>query len=103
MLQLKQRELWEDLPLLCFLLVRLISLGQHTANLYCQSACSRYSCVVSWLVMSPSHPPLSNFSLQLFQWKQLENLYFREKKFAVEVNDPHRSEKEKHFIYLNRS
>lgn len=29
-------------------------------------------------------------SLQLFQWKQLENLYFREKKFAVEVNDPDR-------------
>ncbi|CAB1427142.1 unnamed protein product [Pleuronectes platessa] len=29
-----------------------------------------------------------NFTL--FQWKQLENLYFREKKFAVEVNDPHR-------------
>uniref|UniRef100_A0A672PSD9 FERM domain containing 4Bb n=1 Tax=Sinocyclocheilus grahami TaxID=75366 RepID=A0A672PSD9_SINGR len=27
---------------------------------------------------------------KLFQWKQLENLYFREKKFAVEVNDPHR-------------
>lgn len=27
---------------------------------------------------------------QLYQWKQLENLYFREKKFAVEVNDPHR-------------
>uniref|UniRef100_A0A3P8QT87 FERM domain-containing protein n=1 Tax=Astatotilapia calliptera TaxID=8154 RepID=A0A3P8QT87_ASTCA len=27
---------------------------------------------------------------QLFQWKQLENLYFREKKFSVEVNDPHR-------------
>ncbi|KAM9758616.1 FERM domain-containing protein 4B isoform 2-T2 [Menidia menidia] len=27
----------------------------------------------------------------LFQWKQLENLYFREKKFAVEVNDPHRT------------
>ncbi|MEQ2187861.1 hypothetical protein GOODEAATRI_009029 [Goodea atripinnis] len=26
----------------------------------------------------------------LFQWKQLENLYFREKKFAVEVNNPHR-------------
>ncbi|KAJ8259755.1 hypothetical protein GJAV_G00173040 [Gymnothorax javanicus] len=26
----------------------------------------------------------------LYQWKQLENLYFREKKFAVEVNDPHR-------------
>ncbi|XP_056220401.1 FERM domain-containing protein 4B isoform X4 [Seriola aureovittata] len=26
---------------------------------------------------------------KLFQWKQLENLYFREKKFAVEVNDPH--------------
>uniref|UniRef100_A0A3B4X6A8 FERM domain containing 4B n=1 Tax=Seriola lalandi dorsalis TaxID=1841481 RepID=A0A3B4X6A8_SERLL len=25
---------------------------------------------------------------KLFQWKQLENLYFREKKFAVEVNDP---------------
>lgn len=40
---------------------------------------------------------------QLFQWKQLENLYFREKKFAVEVNDPHRSEKEKHFSYLHWS
>ncbi|XP_074861790.1 FERM domain-containing protein 4B isoform X2 [Carettochelys insculpta] len=25
---------------------------------------------------------------KLFQWKQLENLYFREKKFAVEVHDP---------------
>ncbi|XP_033977553.1 FERM domain-containing protein 4B-like isoform X2 [Trematomus bernacchii] len=28
---------------------------------------------------------------KLYQWKQLENLYFREKKFAVEVNDPHRT------------
>ncbi|KAG7252482.1 hypothetical protein CRUP_011208, partial [Coryphaenoides rupestris] len=27
---------------------------------------------------------------RVYQWKQLENLYFREKKFAVEVNDPHR-------------
>ncbi|XP_078517595.1 FERM domain-containing protein 4B isoform X2 [Lissotriton helveticus] len=27
---------------------------------------------------------------KLFQWKQLENLYFREKKFAVEVHDSHR-------------
>ncbi|XP_067229587.1 FERM domain-containing protein 4B isoform X2 [Chanodichthys erythropterus] len=27
---------------------------------------------------------------KLFLWKQLENLYFREKKFAVEVNDPQR-------------
>ncbi|XP_026117246.1 FERM domain-containing protein 4B-like isoform X5 [Carassius auratus] len=27
---------------------------------------------------------------KLFLWKQLENLYFREKKFAVEVNDPKR-------------
>uniref|UniRef100_A0A8B9H2C3 FERM domain containing 4Ba n=1 Tax=Astyanax mexicanus TaxID=7994 RepID=A0A8B9H2C3_ASTMX len=26
----------------------------------------------------------------IFHWKQLENLYFREKKFAVEVNDPQR-------------
>lgn len=37
--------------------------------------------------------PLINhyfYPLQLYQWKQLENLYFREKKFAVEVNDPHR-------------
>ncbi|KAM9859685.1 FERM domain-containing protein 4B [Aulostomus maculatus] len=29
---------------------------------------------------------------KLFHWKQLENLYFREKKFAVEVNNPHRRE-----------
>ncbi|XP_073671292.1 FERM domain-containing protein 4B isoform X4 [Paramisgurnus dabryanus] len=27
---------------------------------------------------------------KLFLWKQLENLYFREKKFAVEVNNPQR-------------
>ncbi|XP_076870154.1 FERM domain-containing protein 4B isoform X2 [Brachyhypopomus gauderio] len=27
---------------------------------------------------------------KIFHWKQLENLYFREKKFAVEVNDSHR-------------
>ncbi|XP_016374473.1 FERM domain-containing protein 4B-like [Sinocyclocheilus rhinocerous] len=27
---------------------------------------------------------------KLFLWKQLENLYFREKKFAVEVSDPQR-------------
>ncbi|XP_072541006.1 FERM domain-containing protein 4B isoform X2 [Salminus brasiliensis] len=27
---------------------------------------------------------------KIFHWKQLENLYFREKKFAVEVNDPQR-------------
>ncbi|XP_059415927.1 FERM domain-containing protein 4B-like isoform X2 [Carassius carassius] len=27
---------------------------------------------------------------KLFLWKQLENLYFREKKFAVEVNEPQR-------------
>ncbi|XP_067854986.1 FERM domain-containing protein 4B-like isoform X2 [Heptranchias perlo] len=27
---------------------------------------------------------------KIFQWKQLENLYFREKKFAVEVHDPRR-------------
>uniref|UniRef100_A0A3B4DJ18 FERM domain-containing protein n=1 Tax=Pygocentrus nattereri TaxID=42514 RepID=A0A3B4DJ18_PYGNA len=27
---------------------------------------------------------------KIFRWKQLENLYFREKKFAVEVNDPQR-------------
>ncbi|CAG2101826.1 unnamed protein product [Medioppia subpectinata] len=26
-----------------------------------------------------------------FQWKQLENLYFREKKFSIEVRDPKRS------------
>lgn len=28
--------------------------------------------------------------LQVFQWRQLENLYFREKKFSVEVHDPRR-------------
>ncbi|KAK1796340.1 hypothetical protein P4O66_009408 [Electrophorus voltai] len=27
---------------------------------------------------------------KIFHWKQLENLYFREKKFAVEVNNSHR-------------
>lgn len=27
---------------------------------------------------------------QVFQWRQLENLYFREKKFSVEVHDPRR-------------
>uniref|UniRef100_A0A2K6GNQ0 FERM domain containing 4A n=1 Tax=Propithecus coquereli TaxID=379532 RepID=A0A2K6GNQ0_PROCO len=28
---------------------------------------------------------------QIFQWRQLENLYFREKKFSVEVHDPRRA------------
>ncbi|XP_033881660.3 FERM domain-containing protein 4A isoform X3 [Acipenser ruthenus] len=28
---------------------------------------------------------------KVFQWKQLENLYFREKKFSVEVHDPRRA------------
>ncbi|XP_038141151.1 FERM domain-containing protein 4B isoform X3 [Cyprinodon tularosa] len=48
-----------------------------------------------WLGVS--YKGISQYDLQdklkprkLFQWKQLENLYFREKKFAVEVNDPHR-------------
>ncbi|XP_034023348.1 FERM domain-containing protein 4B [Thalassophryne amazonica] len=48
-----------------------------------------------WLGLS--YKGIGQFDLQdrlkprkLFQWKQLENLYFREKKFAVEVNDPHR-------------
>ncbi|KAG8515886.1 FERM domain-containing protein 4A, partial [Galemys pyrenaicus] len=27
----------------------------------------------------------------IFQWRQLENLYFREKKFSVEVHDPRRA------------
>ncbi|KAJ3602735.1 hypothetical protein NHX12_030484, partial [Muraenolepis orangiensis] len=48
-----------------------------------------------WLGIS--YKGIGQFDLQdklkprkLYQWKQLENLYFREKKFAVEVNDPHR-------------
>uniref|UniRef100_A0A3P8WQI4 FERM domain containing 4B n=1 Tax=Cynoglossus semilaevis TaxID=244447 RepID=A0A3P8WQI4_CYNSE len=47
-----------------------------------------------WLGIS--YKGIGQFDLQdkfkprkLYQWKQLENLYFREKKFAVEVNDPH--------------
>ncbi|XP_018108207.1 FERM domain-containing protein 4A isoform X2 [Xenopus laevis] len=28
---------------------------------------------------------------KIFQWRQLENLYFREKKFSVEVHDPRRA------------
>ncbi|KAL0600822.1 FERM domain-containing protein 4B [Plecturocebus cupreus] len=32
----------------------------------------------------------TTYQVRLFQWKQLENLYFREKKFAVEVHDPRR-------------
>ncbi|XP_040889696.1 FERM domain-containing protein 4B isoform X2 [Toxotes jaculatrix] len=49
-----------------------------------------------WLGVS--YKGISQYDLQdklkprkLFHWKQLENLYFREKKFAVEVNDPHRT------------
>ena len=30
------------------------------------------------------------YSLQVFAWKQLENLYFRDKKFSIEVHDPKR-------------
>ncbi|KAL7891794.1 hypothetical protein AOLI_G00012700 [Acnodon oligacanthus] len=35
-------------------------------------------------------PRKASQPLLIFRWKQLENLYFREKKFAVEVNDPQR-------------
>ena len=28
--------------------------------------------------------------LQVFPWKYLENLYFRDKKFSIEVHDPKR-------------
>lgn len=27
---------------------------------------------------------------KVFQWKQLENLYFRDRKFSIEVHDPKR-------------
>lgn len=51
-------------------------------------------------VPSPPFRRTLSVSLQLFQWKRLENLYFREKKFSVEVNDPHRSEdKPTYFIF----
>jgi len=53
------------------------------------------------LPLLPLLPLSVSFSPQLYQWKQLENLYFREKKFAVEVNDPHRSEKANGRIYLH--
>ncbi|TRY72851.1 hypothetical protein DNTS_006521 [Danionella cerebrum] len=46
---------------------------------------SRGQAIVQYLTLVESLPTYG-----LFQWKQLENLYFREKKFAVEVNDPHR-------------
>ena len=39
---------------------------------------------LAWRSFTPS------FSRQIFQWRQLENLYFREKKFSVEVHDPRR-------------
>ena len=29
----------------------------------------------------------SLFAVRVFQWKQLENLYFRDKKFSIEVHD----------------
>ena len=30
------------------------------------------------------------FRCQVFAWKQLENLYFRDRKFSIEVHDPKR-------------
>ncbi|KAG7279233.1 LOW QUALITY PROTEIN: hypothetical protein CRUP_013625 [Coryphaenoides rupestris] len=42
----------------------------------------------------PTLCPLSSpdmYVLPVFQWRQLENLYFREKKFSVEVHDPRRA------------
>lgn len=29
---------------------------------------------------------------QVFHWKQLENLYYRDRKFSIEVHDPRRYE-----------
>ena len=33
---------------------------------------------------------LKSLLFQSFAWKQLENLYFRDKKFSIEVHDPKR-------------
>ncbi|PKU33509.1 ferm hypothetical protein [Limosa lapponica baueri] len=35
--------------------------------------------------------PPEEEGIRIFQWRQLENLYFREKKFSVEVHDPRRA------------
>ncbi|KAM9170319.1 FERM domain-containing protein 4A isoform 4-T4 [Pangshura tecta] len=45
---------------------------------------------------------------KIFQWRQLENLYFREKKFSVEVHDPRRVRggpgiNKAHFVLLSRA
>ncbi|KPP64764.1 hypothetical protein Z043_116858 [Scleropages formosus] len=50
-----------------------------------------WACGGSWESWSGVISPCVSPTPQVFQWRQLENLYFREKKFSVEVHDPRRA------------
>uniref|UniRef100_A0A665TVJ0 FERM domain containing 4Bb n=1 Tax=Echeneis naucrates TaxID=173247 RepID=A0A665TVJ0_ECHNA len=73
-----------------------LSRGQAISATYAVAFASQDKQGIPWW-LGISYKGIGQYDLQdklkprkLYQWKQLENLYFREKKFAVEVNDPHR-------------
>ncbi|KAM7063796.1 FERM domain-containing protein 4B isoform 2-T2 [Molossus nigricans] len=78
------------------------TLQEHPSLAYCEDRAiehylkirglTRGQAVVQYMKIVEALPTygVHYYAVKLFQWKQLENLYFREKKFAVEVHDPRR-------------
>ncbi|KAB0378766.1 hypothetical protein FD755_010344 [Muntiacus reevesi] len=78
------------------------TLQEHPSLAYCEDGViehylkikglTRGQAVVQYMKIVEALPTygVHYYAVKLFQWKQLENLYFREKKFAVEVHDPRR-------------
>ncbi|XP_064309557.1 FERM domain-containing protein 4B isoform X3 [Phalacrocorax carbo] len=78
------------------------TLQEHPSLAYCEDrviehytqikGLTRGQAIVQYMKVVEALPTygVHYYGVKLFQWKQLENLYFREKKFAVEVHDPRR-------------
>uniref|UniRef100_A0A6I8RUF1 FERM domain containing 4B n=1 Tax=Xenopus tropicalis TaxID=8364 RepID=A0A6I8RUF1_XENTR len=90
----------KDLKILPALPTR--ALQEHPSLSYCEDrviehckklkGVTRGQAIVRYMKIVEALPTygVHYYKVKLFQWKQLENLYFREKKFAVEVHDPRR-------------
>uniref|UniRef100_A0A2K5RQ97 FERM domain containing 4B n=1 Tax=Cebus imitator TaxID=2715852 RepID=A0A2K5RQ97_CEBIM len=65
------------------------TLQEHPSLAYCEDRVIEHYLKIKGLTRGQAVVQYMKI-VELFQWKQLENLYFREKKFAVEVHDPRR-------------
>ncbi len=62
---------------------------KKTPKFYLRILCVAAFGDLSWWIRATSDR-IIGFYLQNFAWKQLENLYFRDKKFSIEVHDAKR-------------